>query len=121
MVYRSQHLSGCAKRKLRVQQEDATKKMYGLLDRFTKPTVLAEAAANPTQYYSNANNNNGINTVDHIIVGNSFNNVLSSSVFTLASAQNISPNMNEVDHVSVDNLFDNDLSSFGFCRKHVIR
>jgi len=62
MASRSQHLSGCAKRKLKAQKEDATKKMYGLLDRFIKPTVLAKAATtNPKKQFcsNNANNNNG--------------------------------------------------------------
>ncbi|KAL4120533.1 hypothetical protein QTP88_013205 [Uroleucon formosanum] len=83
MSSRSQHLSGCPKRKLRAQREDATKKMSRLLGRFIKPIVLAEA----TQYYSNVNNNNGINEVDQVSVDNSFDNVLSSSV----SAENTSP------------------------------
>ncbi|KAL4142102.1 hypothetical protein QTP88_004624 [Uroleucon formosanum] len=83
MSSRSQHLSGCAKRKLRAQREDATKKMSGLLDRFIKLIVLTEA----TQYYSNVNNSNGINEVDQVSVDNSFDNDLSSSI----SAENTSP------------------------------
>ncbi|XP_060867354.1 uncharacterized protein LOC132942737 [Metopolophium dirhodum] len=82
--------------------------MSGLLDRLIKPIVLAEA----TQYYnSNANNTNSINEVDKVSVDNSFDNVLSSSVSTQASTQNISPGINEVDQVSVDNSFENVLPS----------
>ncbi|XP_060855488.1 zinc finger MYM-type protein 1-like [Metopolophium dirhodum] len=82
--------------------------MSGLLDRFIKPIVLAEA----TQYYNSiANNTNGINEVNQVSVDNSFDNVLSSSVSTQASTWNISPGINEVDQVSVYNSFDNVLFS----------
>lgn len=52
MTSRPKYLSGCAKRKLKVEKEEQTKKLAGSLDRYMKPKVSVVSNI-PT--YDNAN------------------------------------------------------------------